>query len=205
MDSINYIDIGIVVLILLSAIVGFVRGFIRESFSLATWIAAGVAAYLFYEKLAGQLPFNIPNDLARSGVAILLIVLGVFIIGSVINYLFGKAINAVGLGGADRVLGGAFGVLRGALVVTLIVLLMGLGLTSFTDGQLWKGSKLVPYFTNAAEWIKKEIPENASDKIKSVGTKLGINDTAEIKKSSVDSTESPDADVPPPPTEETSQ
>ncbi len=183
MDSINYIDMGIVVLVLLSAIVGFVRGFVREVFSLTTWVAAGVVAYLFYEKLAGQLPFNIPNDLVRYGVAILLIVLGVFILGAIINYLFGKAINAIGLGGTDRVLGGAFGVLRGALVVTLMVLLMGLGLTTLTDTPLWKESKLVPHFVNAAEWIKKEIPDNAADKIKALGTTLGITDAPEATKS----------------------
>ncbi|MEE9302957.1 MAG: CvpA family protein [Thiotrichaceae bacterium] len=178
MDSINYIDIGIVVLILLSAVVGFVRGFVREAFSLTTWVVAGFAAFLFYKKLAAELPFNIPHELARDAVSVLLIVIGVFIIGALINYLFGKAVHIAGLGSTDRVLGGAFGVLRGAFVVTLIVLLMRLGLTSFTDGDLWKGSKLVPHFVNASEWIKKETPDNTANMFKSWGVKLGIDDSA---------------------------
>lgn len=179
MDSINYIDIGIIVLILLSAIVGFVRGFVREAFSLATWIAAIVVAFLFFEQLATQLPFNIPNDLARLGVSFLLIFLGILILGSIVNYLFNKAIQAMGLGGADRVLGGAFGVIRGALVITLIVLLLNLGLTPFTDSQLWKESKFVPHFAEAAEWIKSEIPDDVAEQIKAAGTKLGITDAPE--------------------------
>ncbi len=183
MNSINYIDIGIVGLVLLSAIVGFFRGFVREAFSLTTWVAAGVAAYMFYEQLAEQLPFNISPDIARNGVAVLLIVVGVFVIGSLVNYLFSKAIKAIGLGGTDRVLGGAFGALRGALVVTLVVLLMGLGLTTFTDGALWKGSKLVPYFEDSAEWIKNEIPENAAEKIKAVAVTLGIESAMQSEQS----------------------
>lgn len=179
MDSINYIDIGIVVLILLSAIVGFVRGFVREAFSLATWIAAIVVAFLFFEQFAAMLPFNITNDLARLGVSFLLIFLGVLILGSLINYLFNKAVHAMGLGGADRVLGGAFGVIRGALIVTLVVLLLGLGLTPITDSELWKRSKFVPHFAEAAEWIKAEIPDDVAEQIKAAATKLGIEDTPE--------------------------
>ncbi len=212
MNSINYIDIGIVILVLLSAIVGFFRGFVREAFSLTTWVAAGVAAYMFYEQLAEQLPFNISPDIARNGVAVLLIVVGVFVIGSLVNYLFSKAIKAVGLGGTDRVLGGAFGALRGALVVTLVVLLMGLGLTTFTDGALWKGSKLVPYFEDSAEWIKKEIPENAAEKIRAVAVTLGIESAMQSEQSEQseqstqgDATQSDASSDAPPATGESSQ
>ena len=179
MDSLNYIDIGIGILVLLSAIVGFVRGFVREAFSLATWIAAIAVAFLFFERLAEQLPFNISNDLARLGVSFVLLFLGILVLGSIINYLFNKAIHAIGLGGADRVLGGVFGVLRGALIVTLVVLLMGLGLTPFTESSLWKGSKLVPYFTDAAEWVKREIPPDVAEKLKAAASKIGITDTME--------------------------
>lgn len=184
MGEYNYIDIGIVVLILLSAIVGFIRGFVREAFSLATWVAAIVTAFLFFQKLALQLPFNIPNDLARLGVAFLLIFLGVLLLGSIINYLFNKAIHAIGLGGLDRILGGAFGVVRGALVVTLVVLLMGLGLTTFIDHPLWKGSELVPHFVKTATWIKKEIPSDVSEKIKEAAKTMGLDsaDTSSNKE-----------------------
>ncbi len=174
MESFNYIDIAIVVLVLLSAIVGFIRGFVREAFSLASWIAAIVVAFLFYEKLATQLPFNIPNELARLGVSFLLLFIGVLVLGSLVNYLFNRAIHAIGLGGADRVLGGVFGVVRGSLVVTLLVLLMGLGLTSFTEHALWTSSKLVPHFVKTADWIKKEIPDNVADKIQHAATSLGL-------------------------------
>ena len=173
--DLNYIDIGILILIFLSALVGFVRGFVREALSLTTWVAAILLAFVFSEELAAKIPFNIPNDLVRLSVSFLLIFVGVLILGSLINHLFNKGINAIGLGGLDRVLGGAFGVIRGSLVVTLIVLLLGLGLIPFTDSALWKESKFVPHFQEGAEWIKGVIPDDISQKIKEAGAKLGID------------------------------
>ncbi|CAA6814960.1 MAG: Colicin V production protein [uncultured Thiotrichaceae bacterium] len=173
--DLNYIDIGIVVLTLLSALVGFVRGFVREAISLTTWVAAIALAFIFAETLSAKLPFNISHDLARMGVSFLLIFIGVIVLGSIINYLFTKAISAIGLGAVDRVLGGAFGVLRGALIVTLAVLLLGLGLTPITEMDLWKTSQLIPHFSDAAEWLKESIPENVAEQIKALGERLGIS------------------------------
>lgn len=173
--DLNYIDIGIVVLTLLSALVGFVRGFVREAISLTTWVAAIALAFIYAETLSAKLPFNISHDLARMGVSFLLIFIGVIVLGSIINYLLTKAISAIGLGSVDRVLGGAFGVLRGALIVTLAVLLLGLGLTPITEMDLWKSSQLVPHFTDAAEWLKEVIPEDIAEQIKGIGERLGLS------------------------------
>ncbi len=179
--DLNYIDIGILVLIFLSALVGFVRGFVREALSLTTWVAAILLAFIFSEELAAKIPFNIPNDLVRASVSFLLIFVGVLILGSLINHFFNKGIQAVGLGGLDRVLGGAFGVIRGSLVVTLMVLLLGLGLVPFTGHALWTESKLIPHFKEGAEWVKEAIPKDLSQKIQEVGAKIGI-DVPEISK-----------------------
>lgn len=170
----NYIDIGIVVLTLLSALVGFIRGFVRETISLTTWGAAIALAFIYAEQLSTKLPFNISHDLARMGVSFLLIFIGVIVVGSIVNYLLTRAIGAVGLSAIDRVLGGAFGVLRGALIVTLAVLLLGLGLTPITEMDLWKQSQLVPYFAEAAEWLKGVVPENVSDFMQDWGERFGI-------------------------------
>jgi membrane protein required for colicin V production len=172
MDA-NYLDIGIAVLVLISAIIGFVRGFVREALSLTTWVAAIVLAFFFADKLATMLPFNIANDLVRLGVSFLLIFIGVLVLGSLLNFLLAKAISAIGLGGVDRILGGAFGVLRGGLIVTLIVLIMGMGLTKITESELWQSSKLLPKFEEAAAWVKEMIPPDLAEKIKQTGSDMG--------------------------------
>ncbi|HIQ07173.1 MAG TPA: CvpA family protein [Thiotrichaceae bacterium] len=182
MDAMNWIDIAIVLLIVLSAIVGLVRGFVREAFSLATWLAAIVLSIMFYKPLSTALPFQIPNPIAQNVLSFALIFLAVFIVGSVINYLITRATRAVGLGGVDRVLGGAFGVIRGALLVTLLVLLLGLGITGIAETDIWKKSRLVPKFVDVAEWIKQETPDEVLGLISNLASMVGI--TEGEKKSS---------------------
>lgn len=182
--GLNYIDIGILILIFLSALVGFIRGFVKEALSLTTWVAAILLAFAFSEELSTKLPFTISHDLARLGISFLLIFIGVLIVGSLINHIINKGIYAIGMGGLDRVLGGAFGVIRGALVVTLLVLLLSLGLTSFTDSVLWKESKLVPRFKESAEWVKSVIPPDIEKKIKEMSETMGISSSGEQSTSS---------------------
>ena len=173
--GLNYVDIGIIVLIFLSALVGFIRGFVREALSLTIWVAAIVLTIAFAEDLSTKLPFTISYALAPLIIAAVLIFVGVLIVGSLVNYLVSKGLYAIGMGGLDRVLGGAFGVIRGALVVTLLVLLLSLGLTPFvTDNVFWKESAFVPRFKEGAEKVKNMIPADIEQKIKDVGVDLGI-------------------------------
>lgn len=181
--GLNYIDIGIIVLIFLSALVGFIRGFVKEVFSLATWVAAILLAATFYEELSTKFPFTIPHDLARLGLAFILIFIGVLIVGSLINHLINKTIHAIGLGSIDRILGGAFGVIRGALVITLLVLLLNLGLTTFTDSPFWKESKFVPHFKKGAEWVESVIPPDIEKKVMEFVETMGISTSKEQKNS----------------------
>ena len=59
------LDLGILVLILLSAIIGLIRGFVKEALSLVTWIAAAGLAFLYEAKLADQLPFVVQSEVVR--------------------------------------------------------------------------------------------------------------------------------------------
>ncbi len=122
----DILDLSIIVLIILSAVIGLIRGFVREALSLATWIAAFGFAMLYVKPLAAQclLPYKVKScawELRLRSSS-----LGVLMVGAMINHLLSTAVSSIGLGGVDHVLGGAFGVLRGGLIITLLVLLMGL-------------------------------------------------------------------------------
>ena len=154
----NYIDIAIAVIILITALIGFMRGFVWMAIFLATWSAAILLAIKFKDQLATALPVKLGSEVAQIGLAALLIFIGVLIIGAIINYLFSKAISAVGLGTFDRILGTGLGIALGALAITLVTML--LSLTEFPNQPSWQQSKLVPKFQEAAEWLKTLIPED---------------------------------------------
>ena len=154
------LDLGIAVIVLLSLVIGFIRGFVREFISLATWVAAVAFALLYLKPLAKQLPFNLQSEIASMGVAFAIIFFGVLIAGAIINYLISAAVNSVGLGGVDRLLGAMFGSVRGYLIVVLMVIL--LGVTSSPNRDWWINSRFIPYVELGAEWIKARVLQDFS-------------------------------------------
>lgn len=157
------LDLGIIVLIVLSAIIGLIRGFVREALSLATWVAAFAFAILYRDQLAVYVPFAVQGKIVQVVIAFVVIFLGVLIVGSIINHLLSTAVSSVGLGGIDYLLGGAFGILRGGLIVTLLVLLFGM-VGNYSKEAWWKDSVLMPWFEDTAgvlkEMIPNKLPEN---------------------------------------------
>lgn len=153
----DILDLSIIVLIVLSAIIGLVRGFVREALSLATWLAALAFAFLYYKELAVHVPFAVQDKIGQVVIAFVVIFLGVLIVGSIINHLLSAAVSSVGLGGVDYLLGGAFGILRGGLIVTLLVLLFGVA-GNFSKEAWWQDSRLIPWFAETAAVLKEMIP-----------------------------------------------
>ncbi len=171
--DLNYFDIAIVVVILITALIGFMRGFIWLIIFIATWAAAIFLAFKYKGVLASALPVQLSSEVAQTGLSILLIFLGVLIIGAIINYLFCKAVSAIGLGTFDRILGTGLGIVIGALAITLLTML--LALTELPDQDLWKSSKFVPKFQEAAVWVKGLIPEDLNQYIdQTIDAKSGI-------------------------------
>ena len=159
----NYIDITILVIILITALIGFMRGFVWMAIFLATWTAAILLAYTYKEQLAPMLPVKLESEAMQVGLAFLLIFIGTLIAGAIINYLFSKAVSAIGLGTFDRILGMGLGIVLGALGVTLITML--LSFTELPTQEVWNKSKLIPKFKEASEWIKTLVPESMNELI----------------------------------------
>jgi membrane protein required for colicin V production len=109
------------------------------------------------------LPVNLDNETLQLGLAFLIIFIGTLIAGAIINYLFSKAVSAIGLGTFDRILGMGLGIVLGALGVTLITML--LSFTELPSQEVWAKSKLIPKFKEAAEWIKTLVPESMNEYI----------------------------------------
>jgi membrane protein required for colicin V production len=154
--DINYLDIGIVVIILITALVGMAQGFVWMTIFLVTWIAAIFLSVNYSEELAKALPFDLANDLIQTGLAALLIFLGVLLAGALINFLFSKAIHAIGIGVIDRIFGAVLGMGLGALILSLLTLLAGM--TPFPDQKPWKTSTLIPKLEESAAWVKSFVP-----------------------------------------------
>ncbi len=157
----NYFDIAIVVIIVITALIGFMRGLVWMGIFLATWTAAILLAIRFKDDVAQALPIKLSSEVMQTGVAALLIFLGVLIAGAIINFLLHKLVNAIGLGTFDRILGTGLGIALGALAITLLTML--LSLTELPNQEMWQKSKFIPKFQESAAWLQTLIPENLNE------------------------------------------
>lgn len=157
----NYFDIAIVVIILITALIGFMRGIVWMAIFLATWSLAIFLAIKFKDDIAQALPIKLSSEVAQTGLAALAIFLCVLIAGAIVNFILHKLINAIGLGVIDRILGTGLGIVLGALAITLLTML--LSLTELPSQDLWTKSKFIPKFQEFSTYLQTLVPENLTD------------------------------------------
>jgi membrane protein required for colicin V production len=149
----DYVILGILVI---SGLLGLMRGFVREILSLLAWVAAVALAVHFSDQVAVYLQQLIEAAPLRKAAAFCLILFVVLIVGALLGSLVASVLSGAGLSGTDRVVGLIFGALRGGILVALLVLVGGL--TPAPRATWWKESTLIPPFERAALWIRDRMP-----------------------------------------------
>ena len=153
LNDLNWIDVALGGALAISALVGLMRGFLKEVLSLIAWGAALYAAWLFAQPVAETYVSKFLSDSYIAYIAAFGgIFIGVLFLIGVVNLLISQVLKATGLGFLDRLLGLILGTLRGALIGVLIV--FGLKFTVGTPDKLpmWQESTLAPYFESMASW-----------------------------------------------------
>ena len=151
-----WIDFVIIGIIALSAMISVVRGFVKEVLSLAAWILAFWVGLTFSPQLSVLLSDYIttPSISLFTAFAILFIV--TLVLSALVNHLIATIVEKTGLSGTDRMLGVLFGLLRGAAIVTLLVLMAGA--TPMTSDDWWQNSVLIENFEKLALWARQFLP-----------------------------------------------
>lgn len=147
----NIADAAILLIIVVSSLLSLRRGFTREAFSLATWVAAFIIARLFGPALETLLSGSISTPSARMAVAFGLLFAATLVMGALINHLLGELVRVTGLTSTDRLFGMVFGAVRGVL---LVVVLVALGKHLFAADGWWRQSQLVPHFAMLENWTR---------------------------------------------------
>ncbi len=152
------VDVVVIFVIFLSALFSLIRGFVKEAISLATWLIAIWLAATFAPKLAGALPNNIESEAVRQAIGFGVLFVLTLVVGAIVNTLINQVVKKTGLSGADRIFGVAFGVLRGALIIIVFVVIGGM--TPLPDTEWWQSSTLLQWFESAALVIQDYIPQD---------------------------------------------
>lgn len=147
-----WVDNAILVLLAIYTIVGIIRGFSQEVFSIMVWIIGIVVAWFFSQYFAVLLLkfFSTTSTrLAASFVALILITL---LIGGIINLLLGESVKKSELSFLDRFGGLILGFCHGLVVIFVMVIVAGV--TPLPKDSWWHESKFIPPFQSLASLIK---------------------------------------------------
>ncbi len=146
----------VVAVVALSALLGLLRGIIKEVIALAAWIVGLVAAILFTERTGDLLPEMLGVSYARYVVAFVAILVGVLVLGALVAWVLRSGIKAVGLSFLDRGLGVGFGIGRGIVIVLAFMLIVGA--TGLAQRDWWQNSLLAPWLVEGALALKGHLP-----------------------------------------------
>jgi membrane protein required for colicin V production len=154
------LDLIVVLVLILTVVRGLMLGMVDTLFSLAAWVLAFMLGKWGALMVAPLLPIGTENPAIRyfAGFAVifLLVLIGVLLLGHALASL----VKAVGLGGADKVLGGVVGLAKG--LVILIGLTLAAGLTSLPRTDFWKQARLSDSMQAMAQRALPLLPVNVA-------------------------------------------
>lgn len=178
----NWIDISILVVVLLSVVIGIFRGFVKEVLSLINWGTAVFASIYFHESAQQYLKGSIDSQTASSIAAFVAVFLVFLILGSLITHFIGYLVKKSGLGGTDRMLGLMFGFVRGVMVSA--VLLAAISFTPVKSQKIWQDAIILPTFKPIVAWLNTNISEHMTetfDENKKAATEQAIQRASQLK------------------------
>lgn len=150
MNGADYLIIGVLAF---SALLGLLRGFLREAIGVIAWLGGLWLAWRYapvIEPLLGGALEDPPVSTwtARAIIVIAVLMLG-WLIAGVLSYVLRDSSLSIMV---DRLLGFLFGLVRGAVVIAAVVMLAQF--VQLNDMPWWKKSKLLPFTSEYSGWIQ---------------------------------------------------
>lgn len=138
----TWADYTILGIILISALIGLVRGFLREVVSLLVWVLGFWLALRFAGPVGEFLSF-LKDPTARVVAGFVILFVLILAVGTMVGFMLGKLVESTDSGTGDRILGVLFGAVRGVIIVTALVVVGSL--TLMPRHAWWRDSRLIPY------------------------------------------------------------
>jgi membrane protein required for colicin V production len=157
---ITLLDVILLVVMLVSALLAMVRGFMREVLSIASWATAAIVTVLGFPKLLPVVQGYVSNDIVAKAIAIGGIFLGTLLIVSVITIKISDMILDSRIGALDRTLGFLFGLARGLVIVVVAFLFFAWLVPDRSQPEWVKNAKSRVVLQGTGEWLKAQLPED---------------------------------------------
>ena len=161
----NYVDVAVIAVLALSALLAFLRGFVREVLGIAAWVGAGFFAAWAHPYVIDRFHGWISNPDIADPVAYGAMFLICLIFLSIISGMVCSLVSGSMLSGLDRTVGMVFGIVRGIVMISFAYLVAGF----VTPPEHWPPvvlqARSLPYFHASAELLAGLVPEEYRPKI----------------------------------------
>jgi membrane protein required for colicin V production len=162
---ITLLDIILLGVMLISALLAMIRGFMREVLSIAAWvIAAGTTLYA-YPRLLPHAKTYFNNDIVAAAVTIGGTFILTLVIVSIITVRFSDMVLDSRIGALDRTLGFLFGLGRGLIIVVVAFLFFSWLVPPRTQPQWVANAKSKVVLQSTGDWLMSMLPEDPENTI----------------------------------------
>lgn len=164
-------DIVLLAVVAVSAIVAFVRGFVREVLGIVAWAAAAYVAWKGFPAASPIVGGWISNKQFAEPATYGIVFVLALIVCTIITNLVGRAVRNSALGGLDRTLGLAYGVLRGAVIAVVAYIIAGMAIPPAQWPQPVRAARLLPLTHDGAVWLAGLLPPRFQPKVAALDEK----------------------------------
>ncbi|HEY6863909.1 MAG TPA: CvpA family protein [Burkholderiales bacterium] len=158
----TWFDYGVLIVLVLSVVVSMLRGLALEIVSLGGWIAAFVLAVGFGGALGEYMPESLGPGL-RPVAGFFALFLGALVVAGFIGLLVQRMVRAAEWTWTDRALGGAFGMLRGLIIVLGLVMIGGM--TALPRDPFWRNAVLSGPLETMVLGLRPLLPDRIAQRI----------------------------------------
>jgi membrane protein required for colicin V production len=159
----DWVDLAIVLLMALAVLGGISQGFFRSASSLAGLVLGLAVAAWNYQWVAALISPIVRIEAAANVIGFLLIALVVMGLAAMAGNILFKTIHGIGLGCLDRLAGAVFGLLQGALLVMLVILVA----VAFYPKEHWLADARLPrMFFRACHLSTHMSPEDLAERVR---------------------------------------
>ena len=151
------VDYIILAILIISSIMGLVRGLLREAIAVITWFLAIVLAWSFAPSLEHLLGGVLEGSPMRIWAARAIIFVGILLLGGAVSVVLGHYVRVSMFAGMDKFLGFIFGIIRGVVVVGAFTI--AVQALRMDEDPRWKNSRLMPYAIGVADALRGIVGE----------------------------------------------
>jgi membrane protein required for colicin V production len=162
---ITLLDIILIGVMLISALLAMIRGFMREVLSIASWVIAAVATLYSFTKVLPFAKSYFNNDIVATAVVLGATFLGTLLIVSIITVRFSDMVLDSRVGALDRTLGFLFGLARGLIIVVVAFLFFAWLVPDRSQPEWVRSAKSRVVLQGTGDWLISMLPEDPENTI----------------------------------------